>query len=1259
MVKRPKFMRTRRKSGVSMETGREDQPLKGFVPHRSPMKRPQHQKNPLVHSPLGNQKVKPQQYGEYDGTAMTQGATPYYHTEYESLWREAEDRAASLSVELKFLKDKEERTLEDVETQKKLLRSAAAEVRSEMLAMRNVLDAKEKELQASARSALEAATSRDKLQADLTQSHESVKNLEAANADLSAALEENKEKLDDLLSLEKDGKNLEKSSTAMYSEQVKHLETSLQELSHKLKTISEAELEEPYPPDMKSNHIWQQAINAARARSRGQRAAAFAGQAKAEASVSALRRELDSEVRRNAALEKELQKAQVRSFSNEEKLEKKGRNLLTLSQELKDLRTTYQESELKDLASSLLSEIEPIQIDEDYLASHDLAGDGDSNDSEASSDKMQDEYKKSLSFLATAVRKSKAAMKFMKASNRAQLQAREVALNEAHEEREAYKKEKKDLTASIENLNFLNEELEAKVEELESKVASSISESDKSRVNIEGELESSKKEVEDLVRQKEELEEEMGTLRAKLTTLEEEKEKVIHDLQSKTKDLMEVRNRVSSNEDALASLETANSTLLDELEEMKQSTHSNMKKLKNQNKSLKVQNTELQDEVERIALDLEKAEARSNSLEKDFGDCFKEHGTKLTFLEGEKAKTQSLLTKANEQVRNLQRVTDDQNKSLSEIQTRLEGFVLENTKKDREIESLNSLTDTLKSQLEGKEKALEDAQVEFEDKIESIRTRRNEDTNYVESLKKEIRVMKELAESKDAEEDELHQQIVKLERSLKASKESLIQEQQNTSKQSIETEKLNVYINAIKIEMEKYIEMLTSSNSEKSLLEDKLQETESQLARHIANAEKKDRESDDQKLLYEEQLELLKENLERKNEQIKLYGKSCAEVLLQSKELIGVALGHDLSPEDSYETPSGSSFDFETNTYLQMKELETEIYPLLMDRISENREKMLKMEKGIRSLENDLESALAREGTLRMEFTNLQNETYRCKEERDNSVDSSEILQAQIVELKRILEASAMKLTETEIAMQCKSSELSHLQEELETVRNQQKDLNAVIDLFRELGVHFADFLFAMEQQLKQVSLIAENSLASIAGNESAFESTRKAMLPVLEEIRSLEQACKEQRDAMSASAGRSSQFTSTDEKSKVYAEEILILKEGLVSSSKAIDKENKLLVKPANSLGGKRNLQVVKHTRRPWWQNAIVLPIRLLPAAALIVSSSKSKEVRQRASEFFSKASSSSKRSSQKLIGSKPYASGSFAVPKNGTRELISVTRG
>ena len=62
-----------------------------------------------------------------------------------------------------------------------------------------------------------------------------------------------------------------------------------------------------------------------------------------------------------------------------------------------------------------------------------------------------------------------------------------------------------------------------------------------------------------------------------------------------------------------------------------------------------------------------------------------------------------------------------------------------------------------------------------------------------------------------------------------------------------------------------------------------------------------------------------------------------------------------------------------------------------------------------------------------------------------------------------------MKLTETEIAMQCKSSELSHVQEELETVRNQQKDLNSVIDLFRELGVHFADFLFAMEQQLKHL----------------------------------------------------------------------------------------------------------------------------------------------------------------------------------------------
>ena len=116
-----------------------------------------HQKKkapPLVHSPLGERGGPPSSsYSAKpnggvkggDGGFSPSPLNPYYQSEYETLWREAEDRAAALALELKFLRDKDDKAKEEVEVQRTLLRNAAAEVRSEVLSMKKNLEDKERE----------------------------------------------------------------------------------------------------------------------------------------------------------------------------------------------------------------------------------------------------------------------------------------------------------------------------------------------------------------------------------------------------------------------------------------------------------------------------------------------------------------------------------------------------------------------------------------------------------------------------------------------------------------------------------------------------------------------------------------------------------------------------------------------------------------------------------------------------------------------------------------------------------------------------------------------------------------------------------------------------------------------------------------------------------------------------------------------------------------------------------------------------------
>ena len=576
-------------------------------------------KQPLVHSPLG------QRMGVFPGSvahtpSQQQSTPPYYYSEYESLWREAEDRAAALALELKFLKEKEEKSLEEIATQKQYLRKAAAEVRTEVLTMRAALEEKEKELERTISEANEAQMTKLELQEELSKSQLDVQNLEEALMDREALLEKEKSRLSELERLEKKGENASASSSAMYSKQVETLETSLVELSQKLKDLSAAEMEEPYAPqEMKSNHIWQQATNAAKARSRGQRAAAFAGQAKAEARVSSLQRELDSQLRRNITLEKELQIAKVKSFSNEEKLEREGKNLVTLSQELEGVSKKFHEAEAlytnlkdnsenfqafitqtKELASSLLSEIKPIQTeDSEYLDSDGASGESESEDDDTS-DKA--EHAKAFSLLASAVRKSKAAMKYVKASNRAQLQAREVALNEVQErarnERETHKREKIELMATISDLENSNKELSNNVRELDSLLETSTSEKEDSLTSVQQELDLSKKRILDLIEMSDEMKEEKTALERKLFSLERERKKdkksLLEKLDLKEQKLRESIKVASLKEEAATALHRESKHLSDVLAEEKESKEREIAELKKENMRITKENIQLQ-----------------------------------------------------------------------------------------------------------------------------------------------------------------------------------------------------------------------------------------------------------------------------------------------------------------------------------------------------------------------------------------------------------------------------------------------------------------------------------------------------------------------------------------------------------------------------------------------------------------------------------------------------------------------------------------
>ncbi|UPR02675.1 hypothetical protein HOP50_10g60020 [Chloropicon primus] len=1461
---------------------------------------------PLIHSPLGERNGTPSSssffkakvktglaYDKYSNSASASSTATRYH----SLWREAEDRAAALSEQLKMLRDKDKETREDVEMQRKLLRKAASEVKVEVVSMQQALKDKENELEAARKEAEEARTNQGNLESD-------IKRYEDRVEDLASALRGEKERVKDLAVFEEEVKVLETQSAKLYSEKVVTLEQSLEDLSRKLNDLSAAELEEPYPQEMKSNHIWQQATNAAKARSRGQRAAAFAGQAKAEARVSALQRELDSQIRRNLGLEKEVRVARLRSSSTEEKLEEEGKNLLTLSQELEGMSKKFQETEAKctdtsesfnafvgktkELAGSLLSEIEPIEAEEDYEISS-------ANDSEGEDGGEEDgQYNAAFSFLASAVRKYKAAMKYTKASSRAQLQAREVALNEVREEREIHRKQIKDLKTGASDLERLNEQLEEKVDDLEALLAATTSAKEKSIASAQQDLETSRKDATDLMERTEMLEDENQSLVTKIRSLEEKlsgerasmetsrkdatdltertemledenqslvtkirsleeklsgerasmetSRKDATDLMERTEmledenqslvtkirsleeklsgerasmetsrkdatdlmertimledenqslvtkirsleeklsgerasmetsrkdatDLMErtimledenqslvtkIRSleeklsgerasmetsrkdatdlmertemledenqslvtKIRSLEEKLsgerASMETSRKDATDlmertemledenqslvtkirsleeklsgerasiaklqsstfseqktiallqqerdesaqKLEDITQSYEIERSDLENRNEELETQKAKLEEVVSSQSSEIKAAEALSISLRREFENHVRGSGKKMQLAEESLARYKVSLEASQEEAKNLRSSNERLNRSVEGIKTRLEGSILEGSDREKHRQSLRDLSDALKSQIKNLEEELASkdfelqdsraAQADLESKVKSSAAKIEEGKAKIQELSNEMSQLRERAGGTSTERDELMGDIAHLEASVRSTKESLASEQQASSKQSIEIEKLKAHISALEIEVEKYIELLTRSNSDKATYEEKFGD----LKEHLSEVE-------DEKETYNEQIGILKESLDHKNEQIKLYGISCRDILVQIKESISLAFGDQFPGVvsgvhlDATDGEAGG-FDFDAEAYISMKKLCGEVFPILKSRMDDDKESMKQMRQGVENLKRDLGQLMARETELKNKLAKLQDESFRCKEERDNSVGSTEILQAQIAELKRVLEETAMKSTESETELQRKNAELAHLNEDLEMARSHRKEVNKVVNMFQEAERHFSRHFLEMEKQLGKIKTGAEK-FENVTRNVRQKSELRS----MVDEIRHLQDLCTHQRNLIARYGSLSEEFGMMDEHhSEVYGE-IVQLQQELRSCSEAFQEGSAGRMVKSSSNVGRKN--------RPWWQTVLTLPIRLLPAVAMIASSRKSKELREKAVQLFLKgghstAGAQSPVVEKKPLGAKPYLNGSpskfdFSVPRN-----------
>ena len=1165
-------------------------------------------KRPLVHSPLGERN------GPRRVTLETPSSLPPYAKpkpkSYEALWREAEDRAASLSDQLKVVRDRERQIKESVDAQRRMLSHAASEVKAEVSAAKAELQVKERELDEARR---EADDARDRQSAVV----EELKRAEGEVESLRSALEAEKERVGELTALEDEERAMEAQTADLNQQKVVHLERSLAELSAKLKDLSTAELEsEPYPHEMKSNHVWQQATNAAKARSRGQRAAAFAGQARAEARVSALQRELDAQVRRNLSLEKEVQVTRFRSTSTEEKLEREGQHVLRMSQELEGISKKFRETEAdsqvfgnfvgraRELASSLLSEIEPSDMGSEEGDS-DLEEDDGSREGELEAEGSKEgesRYASALNLLATAVRKSKAAMRYAKASARAQLQAKEVALREAHDDREQGRKLVKELRAARASLEVECGQLSDKCDDLESLLASSSTSKERSLAKAQNDLERAREDADDLVAKMEALRSERDGLESDVRSLEAECRRTASELEVARGEAAEGQAARREGEELRSRLE--------ESERLREEAASQAEG------RAEVAETE----VARLRQVVEEGRREMRALESANEDLR---------LGAEEGRREARAVK--EDARNLRRANEELSKSLEGVKRRLEGSILDSADRERSTQSLRNLAASHEHQIRTLEEELQAKDTELKTRRSSVadleaKVVRMERTHRssISDLNLELENLRVADGTFSAERRDLEIEVSRLASSLELCRAELDQERQLCSKRGVEVEKLNAYVTAMKVEVENHIDALSESNS-----------TNADLNARLESSNKRAEEAKDRQESADRLVGQLREELGVKSEQVRLHGSSCRDLLVQIKESVAHAFGSEFPGVlDSVVVEPASkdeSFDFDASAYESMRRLCLEVFPVLRGHMDEDRESVRQLRGDLDRLTGELKEILAREADLKSKLRELRMDGDR----RRGEAQAGDTLRREVRDLKATLEGSTAIAAALETDRRRLESELAKVKEELESSRKDAKELGRVLGVFKEAEVHFSDQFSYAERALREIE-----RAASALGDDDGVDGARR----------------REEADALAESIG-------SLRESCAWQRDIIISRRG----------EGKAIAPPALECHALLDVPTPVGSRshsRPLWQKLATLPFRMLPAVALIVSSAKSDEIRHSARRLLAQRRGRgaadkeppAKPAKRLELGAKPYVTAGsktfdFDVPRNGTRELKSMS--
>ena len=1165
-------------------------------------------KRPLVHSPLGERN------GPRRVTLETPSSLPPYAKpkpkSYEALWREAEDRAASLSDQLKVVRDRERQIKESVDAQRRMLSHAASEVKAEVSAAKAELQVKERELDEARR---EADDARDRQSAVV----EELKRAEGEVESLRSALEAEQERVGELTALEDEERAMEAQTADLNQQKVVHLERSLAELSAKLKDLSTAELEsEPYPHEMKSNHVWQQATNAAKARSRGQRAAAFAGQARAEARVSALQRELDAQVRRNLSLEKEVQVTRFRSTSTEEKLEREGQHVLRMSQELEGISKKFRETEAdsqvfgnfvgraRELASSLLSEIEPSDMGSEEGDS-DLEEDDGSQEGELEAEGSKEgesRYASALNLLATAVRKSKAAMRYAKASARAQLQAKEVALREAHDDREQGRKLVKELRAARASLELECGQLSDKCDDLESLLASSSTSKERSLAKAQNDLERAREDADDLVAKMEALRSERDGLESDVRSLEAECRRTASELEVARGEAAEGQAARREGEELRSRLE--------ESERLREEAASQAEG------RAEVAETE----VARLRQVVEEGRREMRALESANEDLR---------LGAEEGRREARAVK--EDARNLRRANEELSKSLEGVKRRLEGSILDSADRERSTQSLRNLAASHEHQIRTLEEELQAKDTELKTRRSSVadleaKVVRMERTHRssISDLNLELENLRVADGTFSAERRDLEIEVSRLASSLELCRAELDQERQLCSKRGVEVEKLNAYVTAMKVEVENHIDALSESNS-----------TNADLNARLESSNKRAKEAKDRQESADRLVGQLREELGVKSEQVRLHGSSCRDLLVQIKESVAHAFGSEFPGVlDSVVVEPASkdeSFDFDASAYESMRRLCLEVFPVLRGHMDEDRESVRQLRGDLDRLTGELKEILAREADLKSKLRELRMDGDR----RRGEAQAGDTLRREVRDLKATLEGSTAKAAALETDRRRLESELAKVKEELESSRKDAKELGRVLGVFKEAEVHFSDQFSHAERALREIE-----RAASALGDDDGVDGARR----------------REEADALAESIG-------SLRESCAWQRDIIISRRG----------EGKAIAPPALECHALLDVPTPVGSRshsRPLWQKLATLPFRMLPAVALIVSSAKSDEIRHSARRLLAQRRGRgaadkeppAKPAKRLELGAKPYVTAGsktfdFDVPRNGTRELKSMS--